>query len=723
MQLCCSEQVDSGMREHREHVRSFPTGMSETAFRRCCITAGEHSKVCEFVDDLHTGLHSQIRLARRCAQVDAGLPQGFEEVFEAAMCQLEIHIDASKSKLLAAATTDSTSMSAKGASAAHAVPTASTDCTGEAGARVQSSMDDLPSSRSAKSARKKDLPPPPPDLTNGIDGIPRVSGGRDRINSLSECLDLERTGKEEGGGKIVDGVFNPNWVGRLCWDMGVILLVVIDAMVLPFQFAYKDGEDPDDFDTAWSWITTSFFTADIFLSFFTGYLAGQDEPGIPPGKLVTKKSRIARNYIRSWFVLDFLSTIPWGMFANALAGDGGSARTAQMATLTKIIKFVRFLRLMRTLRLAKLAMIWENVEARLGSLILRQALALFRVVLVLAGICHWNACIWWMVGQPSSLITEFMSTEAQASFKSLRHWTTVPRGVPGEEWTWLQRSRPEQYTFCFYWTLGVMRTMPAEVTPENQPERIYVMVFMFFAFSAFAICVALITQTFFKFSERKRMFDDDMAQVRMYLRNSRPGGVSDKLQSSVKSYLKHLFDVRRTYAKEVSMLNNLPPSLLSALKYERLQDAIAKLDILRYLPPKAAYHVSDICEIRDLPPGAYISRKGYAAEAVWILLAGRLGSVGDDGEDLDDKVAIVDSGCLDSEAVVASTLTVYALTASEVIRVDKAKFIQIMSSNAEFKAALGFCKEVEETEMVETLTSTMPRAESEACMASAAIMT
>jgi len=32
-------------------------------------------------------------------------------------------------------------------------------------------------------------------------------------------------------------------------------------------------------------------------------------------------------------------------------------------------------------------------------------------------------------------------------------------------------SSEEAYIFCFYWTLGVMRTMPAEVTPVNLAER------------------------------------------------------------------------------------------------------------------------------------------------------------------------------------------------------------------------------------------------------------
>ena len=39
------------------------------------------------------------------------------------------------------------------------------------------------------------------------------------------------------------------------------------------------------------------------------------------------------------------------------------------------------------------------------------------------------------------------------------------------EWTYEDKSFSETYIFCFYWTLGVMRTMPAEVTPVNLAER------------------------------------------------------------------------------------------------------------------------------------------------------------------------------------------------------------------------------------------------------------
>ena len=54
-----------------------------------------------------------------------------------------------------------------------------------------------------------------------------------------------------------------------------------------------------------------------------------------------------------------------------------------------------------------------------------------------------------------------------------------------------------------------MRTMPAEVTPVNLPERLFVLIFMFFALSAFAICVSLITQAFFKPLREKRRKEEE----------------------------------------------------------------------------------------------------------------------------------------------------------------------------------------------------------------------
>jgi len=431
-------------------------------------------------------------------------------------------------------------------------------------------------------------------------------------------------------------------------------------------------------------------------STLTAYSAGKHEPDVPAGKLVTNKRRIVRNYLKTWFPVDFPSTIPWGKFADLLSGGGdGETRSAQMAKLTKIIKFVRFLRLMRMLRLAKLATIWERVEAKMGNLLLKQSVALFRVLFVLTGICHWNACIWWMIGQPSSLFTEILSAEAAEDFAKQRHWTSEVRftdkraaGEPG--WTWLQKELSDQYIFCFYWTLGVMRTMPSEVQPTNNVERLYVMVFMFFAFSAFAICVALITQTFFKFSERKRFFEEDAAAVRSYMRYV---GASKNVQSSVKTFLRHLFDRRKIQAKENGLLSNLPMSLGNMLKSARLDPYLLEIPVLENLPKRALVYVSDMAELKDLAPGTCLCRTGCSVEAAYVVMSGRLAYsesiIGLPGFAPSQRLfddTIVDAECLDHAGPMISSKTLVSAVCSEVIKIDRAKFFQLMTKHEDFSS-------------------------------------
>merc|ERR1719456_709485 len=101
-------------------------------------------------------------------------------------------------------------------------------------------------------------------------------------------------------------------------------------MILPFQMAFQDGSN-FFLDTIWLWLTTGFFASDMAASLLTAYAAGMNDPDVPQGRLVTKRSRIARNYLRTWFAVDFASTIPWGFFADLLAGGSDNARSAQMA--------------------------------------------------------------------------------------------------------------------------------------------------------------------------------------------------------------------------------------------------------------------------------------------------------------------------------------------------------------------------------------------------------
>lgn len=81
------------------------------------------------------------------------------------------------------------------------------------------------------------------------------------------------------------------------------MIVLFLAIVLPPRIAFVDKES-----TAWvvlNWIINASFAIDIILTFFTA----KEDPKLQV--LITDKRRIAKIYVKSWFVIDIISIIPF----------------------------------------------------------------------------------------------------------------------------------------------------------------------------------------------------------------------------------------------------------------------------------------------------------------------------------------------------------------------------------------------------------------------------
>ncbi|CAK0884296.1 unnamed protein product [Prorocentrum cordatum] len=489
----------------------------------------------------------------------------------------------------------------------------------------------------------------------------------------------------------IQGVLNPDWPVRLAWDLAVICMVMCDSVVIPFQLA--EFRTAPGFDGFWLWFTVILFSCDVVLNFFTSYRAGKRDKGWQEGSLVTDRISIAINYLRGWFWIDFLSTVPWTVIAKAVSSnsEGSSSSAGQVTKLAKVVKLTRLLRLMRMLRLCKLSIIWDRIESRIGSITALNVVSMLKVLGTWAAICHWGACIWWMVGKRDSLV---MLLTMQDGAAGMLHWTELPRmHSPHDEeiglWTWVERPASEQYVFCFYWILGVMRTMPAEVTPINLTERVFVLVFMFFAVAAFAVNVTRITQAWFRFGSRRDAFKEEMACVRMHLRTINCG---ETLQKRTQAYLNHLFEKRKIHAKELGLLSALPEGLKKKLSHAQ------KIHFLRMLPPlkdwvdPALRYVCDATEALDYLPGDKLTEKDNDAVAAYVLMRGGLQVYDPSDKRPGGRISqfsvmsamsnwsigpltVVDEHCLfERGEAVRSKDTVMVLECSEVLRVDRQRF-------------------------------------------------
>jgi len=240
----------------------------------------------------------------------------------------------------------------------------------------------------------------------------------------------------------------------------------------------------------------------------------------------------------------------------------------------------------------------------------------------------------------------------------------------------------------------VMRTMPAEVTPVNITERVFVLFFMFFAVAAFAINVTRITQAWFRFGARKDAFKEEMASVRMHLRTIKCGTT---LQLRTQAYLNHLFEKRKLHAKELGLMSALPDGL------KRKLSQATKLHYLRMIPrlgewiDPALRHVCDATEIVDYLPGDKLTEKDQPTTSAYVLMRGGLQIYASSPQQLRrqsnisatgvlkrvslsselcfGRLTVVDDHCLFERSEMSLCReTVVALECSEVLRIDREKF-------------------------------------------------
>ena len=154
--------------------------------------------------------------------------------------------------------------------------------------------------------------------------------------------------------------YNPSSPGRQAWDMIMLPFFFVIAIVVPYRIGF-DIEVP--FGSFGFWLDAGidlYFAIDIFVNFRTAFYDGS-------GKLVTDNKSIAKQYLKTWFIIDFVSCVPIGyifMIMDALDPDPANAsNNANKIKLTKILRLVRLAKnIARIARLKKLKTLMEEYE-------------------------------------------------------------------------------------------------------------------------------------------------------------------------------------------------------------------------------------------------------------------------------------------------------------------------------------------------------------------------
>ena len=176
----------------------------------------------------------------------------------------------------------------------------------------------------------------------------------------------------------------PSGPYKIAWDAFIGILIFYSVLVVPMQIGFISFDDTSGADgiTYMEYALDFVFLFDIIASFNTAYYASEEEA------YVIIRPKIAVHYLKTWFWVDFLSTVPFDLIVTAASGN--SSKHTKLVQLVKVLRLLRILRLLKIVNFQQIMNMLEDQFA-VPAVTFKLVDMFFRIILV----SHIMACVWW----------------------------------------------------------------------------------------------------------------------------------------------------------------------------------------------------------------------------------------------------------------------------------------------------------------------------------------
>ena len=358
-----------------------------------------------------------------------------------------------------------------------------------------------------------------------------------------------RNGSVVMGAPIVDTdilpwyIIAPSSPHRLGWDVVILVLLVYTMIVTPLRLGFDLEAEVLGF---WFWLESlidCLFVADVVVNFLTSYT---DEE---TGKMVSNLCSIANAYVRSWFLLDVVSSIPFDLISYASNGDAsedyGLTSGAKTLKTGRVIKVMRIFKLSKLLRLARAVKVGQRLEEHL-DLVGRAPVKIFKIVFATLFMSHIFACGW-------AGMARVNGERAYMTNSWVSMWGVTTTGFTTE------------YLSALYWSVTTLTTVGyGDISPQDNAEMVFAAFAMIAGGAFYGYIIAKLAALMQGLDANARVYHERMDAIVSYMRQR---NFPRHLFGRVSRYYKHYFQ-RKTALDESAILDGLSDALqLDVSKY------------------------------------------------------------------------------------------------------------------------------------------------------------
>ncbi|XP_067850480.1 potassium/sodium hyperpolarization-activated cyclic nucleotide-gated channel 1-like [Heptranchias perlo] len=377
---------------------------------------------------------------------------------------------------------------------------------------------------------------------------------------------------------------------RFYWDLVMLLLMVGNLIIIPVGITFFTES------TSTIWIvfnvaSDTFFLLDLIVNFRTGIVVEDNAEIILDPKVIKWK------YIKSWFILDFVSSIPVD-YIFLIIEKGFDSDVYKTARALRIVRFTKILSLLRLLRLSRLIRYihqWEEIfhmTYDFASAVVR----IFNLIGMMLLLCHWDGCLQFLV----PLLQDFPPD----------CWVSL-NGMVNDSWGM-------QYSYALFKAMSHMLCIGYGArAPVSMSDLWITMLSMIVGATCYAMFVGHATALIQSLDSSRRQYQEKYKQVEQYMSfHKLPADMRQKIHD----YYEHRYQGK--IFDEDNILEELNDPLREEIVNFNCRKLVATMPLFANADPSFVTSMLSKLRFEVFQPGNYIVREGTIGKKMYFIQHG-----------------------------------------------------------------------------------------------------